>query len=145
MKNRILTAALLAATPALADEDAAFKAQMDKLTQTFVEAFNAKNLAALDGFYAPDGVYVDPTGQVFRGDERRKNTEALFAAGFHEAALLKEAHRFGDAAFVIGSFTLSIPGKPVKIEANWTGVYAIDGDKVRIKLLTASIPPASKP
>lgn len=142
MRKWTVAAALLACAPAFADDDAAFKAKVDDFVKTYVNAINSQNVDGVIATYAPDGVLVYADGRVEHAQDHPAGLKAFFAMGLHEEAKVTEAHRFGDAGYAIGTFEYANAAKQILVRGTWSAAYALDGDKIRTKLLMGSIPPA---
>jgi ketosteroid isomerase-like protein len=137
----ILATLAVIGTPALADSDAEFQKQAEGLVSRYMEAFNAKNADGVMALFASDGVYLAADGHTETGDQMRKSLEGAFAAGLHDEGAVTQAHRYGTAGFGIGTYSLTIPGKPFKSAGTWNAAYIIEGDQLKLKLLAASVPP----
>lgn len=146
MRRFIFLAALAASAPAFAMDDAGFQKKYSAAVQLYIDSWNSKNLDALAAIYAPDGVFISATGQVLRGQEIRKFVEAEYANTEHDlVSSPTEVHRIGDAAYAFGNGSVLVGDKNLKISFNWAGAYALDGDKIAIKMLAISIPPPPPP
>ncbi|WP_086750882.1 YybH family protein [Streptomyces scabiei] len=95
------------------------------LPQTFVEAFNAKDLAAIDRLFEPGAVRVLRPGVVVSGDGRRQATSSFLALGVPIEISLRHTYVYDDTALLIGDFVIDgagPDGERVHIEGTATDV-----------------------
>lgn len=76
------------------------------LPQTFVEAFNAKDLAAIDRLFEPGAVRVLRPGVVVSGDGRLQATSSFLALGVPIEISLRHTYVYDDTALLIGDFVI---------------------------------------
>ncbi|MER5433845.1 DUF4440 domain-containing protein [Streptomyces sp. NPDC002588] len=95
------------------------------LPSTFVEAFNAKDLGAIDRLFEPQAVRVLTPGVVVTGDDRRRATSSFLALGVPIGISLRHTYVYGDTALLIGDFVIDgtrPDGEHVHIEGTATDV-----------------------
>lgn len=96
-----------------------------RLPSVFVEAFNAKDLGAIDRLFEPDAVRVLRPGVVVTGDGRRQATSSFLALGVPIDITVRHTYVYGDTALVIGDFVIDgtkPDGEHVHIEGTATDV-----------------------
>ncbi|MHB9864551.1 YybH family protein [Streptomyces sp. YIM S03343] len=77
-----------------------------RLPETFVEAFNAKDLAAIDRLFEPEAVRVLRPGVVVTGDGRRRATSSFLALGVPIRITVRHTYVYDDTALIIGDFVI---------------------------------------
>ncbi|MET7453926.1 DUF4440 domain-containing protein [Streptomyces sp. NPDC005574] len=102
-----------------------------QLPSTFVEAFNAKDLSAIDRLFEPDAVRVLRPGVVVSGDGRRQATSSFLALGVPIDISVRHTYVFDDTALIIGDFVIDgtgPDGRHVHLEGTATDVARRGGD-----------------
>lgn len=95
------------------------------LPSTFVAAFNAKDLSAIDRLFEPEAVRVLRPGVVVTGDGRRQATSSFLALGVPIEISLRHTYVYQDTALLIGDFVIDgtkPDGEYVHIEGTATDV-----------------------
>ncbi|MFI9778667.1 YybH family protein [Streptomyces sp. NPDC051956] len=95
------------------------------LPSAFVEAFNAKDLAAIDRLFEPEAVRVLDPGVVVTGDGRRQATSSFLALGVPIEISLRHSYVYDDTALLIGDFVIDgtkPDGERVHLEGTATDV-----------------------
>ncbi|MFI2379141.1 YybH family protein [Streptomyces sp. NPDC018964] len=77
-----------------------------QLPAAFVEAFNAKDLDAIDRLFEPEAVRVLRPGVVVTGDGRRQATSSFLALGVPIRITLRHAYVYDDTALILGDFVI---------------------------------------
>lgn len=96
-----------------------------RLPSVFVEAFNAKDLGAIDRLFEPEAVRVLRPGVVVTGDGRRRATSSFLALGVPIRISVRHTYVYGDTALLIGDFVIDgtkPDGEHVHIEGTATDV-----------------------
>ncbi|MCN9245006.1 DUF4440 domain-containing protein [Streptomyces sp. RY43-2] len=96
-----------------------------QLPATFVDAFNAKDLAAIDRLFEPEAVRVLTPGTVVTGDGRRQATSSFLALGVPIEITVRHTYVYDDTALIIGDFVIDgtkPDGERVHIEGTATDV-----------------------
>ncbi|MFE9251294.1 YybH family protein [Streptomyces sp. NPDC007088] len=96
-----------------------------QLPATFVAAFNAKDLTAIDRLFEPGAVRVLRPGEVVTGDGRRQATSSFLALGVPIDISLRHSYVYEDTALLIGDFVIDgtrPDGERVHIEGTATDV-----------------------
>ncbi|MPY49975.1 YybH family protein [Streptomyces acidicola] len=96
-----------------------------QLPSAFVEAFNARDLVAIDRLFEPEAVRVLQPGVVVTGDGRRRATSSFLALGIPIRISLRHAYVYDDTALLIGDFVIDgtkPDGEDVYIEGTATDV-----------------------
>ena len=116
-----VAAALLAATPALADDSAAIGAQ----NAAFEQAFNAGDAAAVAALYTEDAVALPPGGPMVRGREAiQAMWQGALDGGFKDLALeAGELEVMGDTAWEMSTLSAAIAGE--NGETPFAGKYIV--------------------
>jgi len=89
----------------------------DALTQhidTFVAAFNAGDLRALDDTYETGGVLVPQPGHPVGGAERSAANAHLVGLGLPMRAVLRHSYVAGDVALLVVDWSLGGPEAPMR-------------------------------
>ncbi|TLQ42457.1 YybH family protein [Streptomyces marianii] len=96
-----------------------------QLPEVFVEAFNAKDLDAIDRLFEPEAVRVLTPGVVVTGDGRRQATSSFLSLGVPIDISVRHTYVYDDIALVIGDFVIDgtkPDGEQVHIEGTATDV-----------------------
>ncbi|MFD9968648.1 YybH family protein [Streptomyces sp. NPDC059013] len=96
-----------------------------QLPEVFVEAFNAKDLNAIERLFEPDAVRVLTPGVVVTGDGRRQATSSFLSLGVPIDISVRHTYVYDDIALVIGDFVIdgtNPDGEQVHIEGTATDV-----------------------
>ncbi|MDI9883327.1 DUF4440 domain-containing protein [Streptomyces sp. HNM0645] len=96
-----------------------------RLPEVFVEAFNAKDLDAIDRLFEPEAVRVLTPGVVVTGDGRRQATSSFLSLGVPIDISVRHTYVYDDIALVIGDFVIdgtNPDGERVHIEGTATDV-----------------------
>lgn len=112
------------------------------LPAAFCEAFNAKDLSAIDRLFEPDAVRVLGPGVVVTGDGRRQATSSFLALGVPIEITLRHTYVYDDTALLIGDFVIDgtkPDGERVYIEGTATDV-ARRGDDGRWRYIIDNPP-----
>ena len=143
----------LVVAPALAAADVTKSELMQAATELgrqYDANYNDKNAAALAALYAPDGVFLTPSGSIVRGRDALKAYYASrFAAGTRGHAIkVVEVHVQGDGGYGLAHFSVKAPGANGELHevgGNLIAVYQRGPDGWRMRLLEASVTePAGK-
>lgn len=105
-------AALLAASPVLADDTAAIEGQAD----AFEAAFNAGDAAAVAALYTEDAVALPPDGPFVRGrDAIQAMWQGAIDGGLGNLALMPEEIQVtGDTAWEMSTLSGTLGDEPVQ-------------------------------
>lgn len=101
------------------------------LPVAFVEAFNAKDLAAIDSLFEPEAVRVLRPGEVVTGEGRREATRSFLALGVPIRITLRHSYVYEDLALLIGDFKIegtTTQGEQVRLEGTATDVVRRGSD-----------------
>ena len=127
---------ILAAWGVLAqDEDAWAKAEA--MQQSYIDAAQQGDTAAIAGLFADDAVLLPFTGGRFAGSEAIRGYYEEFGTGSDVEIEAAEVERLGDAVLDIGTFSLV----PAEGQARVSGEYVallreVDGDWRIARLVT---------
>jgi len=142
-------AMLVGMTMAARADEADLKRQVDAIGAAYTEHFNKGNAAGLAALYTADGILVNPAGM-------NKVTPALFEGMFKNSGLNHldppkvEQVIMIDPKVALGIGTYHQTGKKadgtaVESEGWWSATYVLDGDKWKLRMLTAAPkPPPAK-
>lgn len=119
-----LAAALLIASPALADDAADIQAQ----DEAFQAAFNASDAAAVAALYTEDAVALPPGGPMVRGREAiQEMWQGALDGGLADLALMPgEIEVTGDTAWEMSTMSGMLSDEP--ISGKYVVVWKKDGD-----------------
>jgi uncharacterized protein (TIGR02246 family) len=138
----ISAAAVMLATPALAQQKATDPAAMQKLASFntgFIAAFKKEDAAALSTFYATNAVYVGVTGKVFKG---RQQVEEAYTILFKQVGGLKSVETTPDEAHSLRDGTIwgighaTITGNTATYNNHYAALYVPQGKELKLRMLS---------
>ena len=144
MRDIILIAAILAASPALAspDDDVLNAAKM--LAAQYDANYAAQDAEAMAKLYTEDGILVSPSGAIIRGRGALvEYYKKRFASGARDHHLsVTDAHYESGAGFAIQHFSVQSPnakGEIQSVEGNLLAIYRHTPDGWHLRLVEPSI------
>jgi ketosteroid isomerase-like protein len=150
LRDRLLQLAaamvLVVVIPAAKADDAALKKQLEQLSADYMACYNKHDPACIAALYTPDGFLVNPMGS-YKPVEYYGNA---FKMGFtHLELTLAQAYPVGaDTVVATGTFHVTgkdKDGKALDANGNWGGTYVKEGDKLKVRMVTAAPkPPPAK-
>jgi ketosteroid isomerase-like protein len=124
---------LYAVTPASAQENdpGAGGELFQKVQAEFAEAYNRKDVAAMAGFFAENGVRITPSG-IFRGrDAIRREMQRLIEIGLHDYTVRRTDSRLeGDMVFNAGEWQAKLGEQ--QLHGYYSALLVREGDEVKI-------------
>jgi len=117
------------------------KKQADEISTRFNEAWNKNNPDGIASLFAPDGVFVLPTGKVLKGPDEVKQFYANFLSGpgknLTHDSVVDEVRVMGPAGvWAVGRTTITTEGKVVG-KGHWAAAYRVKNGHMLTEMLSA--------